>query len=112
MLSNAALAIAIENINGLPNANEELDEEKLIQRQNTYFAFILYSTFGLALVRFTGVSLFSFHPPFFNTDSAPVSVLLLQAQSVQMLPKKLSAIERAAFPYIHIPDIISHYVCY
>ncbi|KAJ7179148.1 glycosyltransferase family 2 protein [Mycena filopes] len=60
MLSNAALAIAIENINGLPSANEELDEEKLVQRQNDYFAVILYSTFALALVRFAGCLFYFF----------------------------------------------------
>ncbi|TFK75950.1 glycosyltransferase family 2 protein [Pluteus cervinus] len=55
MLSNAALAIAIENINGLPNENDPLaDEQKLAARQNSYFAFILYSTFGLSAVRFAG----------------------------------------------------------
>jgi len=51
MLTNAGLAIAIENINGISTAN---DEEVLQKRQNTYFAIILYSTFGLASVRFIG----------------------------------------------------------
>jgi len=54
MLSNAALAIAIENINGLPSTNPNADEADLRLKQNAYFAFILYSTFGLAAVRFTG----------------------------------------------------------
>jgi chitin synthase len=57
MLSNAGLAIAIENINGLTTvADAQLDENELRSKQNTYFAVILYSTFGLAAVRFTGVS--------------------------------------------------------
>jgi len=55
MLSNAGLAVAIENINGLPNENNPLqDEVLLVQKQNTYFGIILYSTFGLAAVRFSG----------------------------------------------------------
>lgn len=56
MLSNASLAIAIENLNGLPSANLAEDQKDLTNKQNTYFAFILYSTAGLASVRFTGVS--------------------------------------------------------
>ncbi|KAI0314805.1 glycosyltransferase family 2 protein [Amylostereum chailletii] len=54
MLSNAGLAVAIENINGLPSSDPDVDEADLREKQNAYFAFILYSTFGLALVRFTG----------------------------------------------------------
>jgi chitin synthase len=56
MLSNAGLAIAIENINGIATSNSET---VLRKRQNTYFAIILYSTFGLAAVRFIGVRFFS-----------------------------------------------------
>lgn len=56
ILSNAALAIAIENLNGLPNSKDpSQDEARLMQKQNTYFGIILYSTFGLAAVRFAGV---------------------------------------------------------
>lgn len=55
MLSNATLAIAIENLNGLPNQDRAQDEAHLMQKQNTYFGIILYSTFALAAVRFTGV---------------------------------------------------------
>ncbi|TCD70431.1 Chitin synthase, class 2 [Steccherinum ochraceum] len=54
MLTNAGLAVAIENISGLPSDNPEQDQATLHQRQNVYFTIILYSTFGLALVRFTG----------------------------------------------------------
>lgn len=57
MLTNAGLAVAIENINGLPSSNEEEDEAKLHARQNVYFKILLWSTFGLAAIRFTGVSL-------------------------------------------------------
>lgn len=59
MLSNAALAVAIENINGLQDdtTTEGIEEENesLRSKQNIYFAVILYSTFGLSLVRFIGV---------------------------------------------------------
>lgn len=55
MLTNAGLAIAIENINGITTSNSEA---VLRKRENTYFAVILYSTFGLALVRFIGVCFF------------------------------------------------------
>lgn len=61
MLSNATLAIAIENLNGLPNQDLAQDEAHLMQKQNTYFGIILYSTFGLAAVRFTGVCGVNFH---------------------------------------------------
>jgi len=54
MLSNAGLAIAIENINGLPSKDITQDNARLAQKQNFYFAVILYSTFGLAAVRFIG----------------------------------------------------------
>lgn len=59
MLSNAALAIAIENINGLPSNDVAADQKHQTAKQNAYFGVILYSTFGLAAVRFTGVSI---HP--------------------------------------------------
>jgi len=55
MLSNAVLAVAIQNINGVKNENDpEADEEALRSKQNFYFAVILYSTFGLSMVRFIG----------------------------------------------------------
>lgn len=59
MLSNAALAVAIETLDGLQSAEETLGQEQaqLSAKQNIYFSVILYSTFGLALVRFTGVGL-------------------------------------------------------
>ena len=56
MLSNAGLAIAIENINGLSTGNETTDENNLRAKQNVYFKVLLWSTFGLAAVRFAGVS--------------------------------------------------------
>ncbi|KAI0246968.1 chitin synthase [Lactifluus subvellereus] len=54
MLTNAALAIAIEHFNGLPSSNATVDEKVLRKTQNFYFAFILYSTFALSAVRFLG----------------------------------------------------------
>lgn len=56
VLSNAGLAVAIQNINGLPSSNAVVDDEKLEVREHDYFTFILYSTFGLSLIRFIGVS--------------------------------------------------------
>jgi chitin synthase len=57
MLSNAVLALSIENINGLANTNNpQADQAALQRKQNSYFAVILYSTFALAMVRFIGVS--------------------------------------------------------
>ena len=59
MLSNAVLAVFIQNINGLETASDaNADEEALRNKQNFYFAVILYSTFGLSMVRFIGVSFF------------------------------------------------------
>ncbi|KAF8076343.1 glycosyltransferase family 2 protein [Lyophyllum atratum] len=61
MLSNAALAIAIENLNGLPNNKDPLADERHLQaKQNFYFGVILYSTFGLAAVRFAGCLFYFF----------------------------------------------------
>jgi len=60
MLSNAGLAVAIENINGLPSNNASEDEADLRKKQNIYFAFILYSTFGLSAVRFVGCLFYFF----------------------------------------------------
>ncbi|EJF62799.1 glycosyltransferase family 2 protein [Dichomitus squalens LYAD-421 SS1] len=54
MLSNAALAVAIESLDGISTGSEQVDQAKLQHKQNTYFAFILYSTFGLSLVKFCG----------------------------------------------------------
>ena len=56
MLSNAGLAVSIENLNGLVSDNESVNDADLRKKQNIYFSVILYSTFGLALVRFVGVS--------------------------------------------------------
>ncbi|QRV76364.1 chitin synthase [Ceratobasidium sp. AG-Ba] len=49
MLSNAGLSILIENVNGLKTTAAEQKA-----KQNTYFTFILWSTFGLSMVRFIG----------------------------------------------------------
>jgi chitin synthase len=87
MLSNAGLAVAIENINGLSTGNETTDENDLRKKQSFYFAIILYSTFGLAAVRFTGVCRFHFNLSFFVSRNCPIQVLvvLLQAQHFPVL---------------------------
>lgn len=60
MLTNAALAVAIENINGVVSTTDgdKLKQEQLDLRakQNEYFKVILWSTFALTAVRFIGVS--------------------------------------------------------
>ena len=56
MLSNAALAVAIQNLNGIAIAGQPVDPKKLTLKQNIYFSVILYSTFALSLVKFIGVS--------------------------------------------------------
>jgi len=61
MLSNAGLAVAIENINGLTTSNNETaQEDDLRKKQNDYFAFILYATFALSAVRFMGCLFYFF----------------------------------------------------
>ncbi|KAJ7283693.1 glycosyltransferase family 2 protein [Mycena rebaudengoi] len=60
MLSNATLALSIENLNGLESNNQADNEAELMKKQNVYFAIILYSTFGLALVRFAGCLFYFF----------------------------------------------------
>ena len=59
MLTNAGSAVALENINGLTSAVDAVQDALELQtRQNMYFTIILYSTFGLAAVQFTGVDRF------------------------------------------------------
>lgn len=56
MLSNAGLAITIQSLNGTPSGDEAKDQKQLQAKQHVYFAILLWSTFGLAFVRFIGVS--------------------------------------------------------
>jgi chitin synthase len=90
MLTNAGLAVAIENINGLSTSATE-DAVELRKKQNFYFAFILYATFGLSAVRFLGVS--GLRSPSFPNLSLlhPVLVLLVQAQSFCLLQTVLKS---------------------
>ncbi|KAI6034169.1 glycosyltransferase family 2 protein [Pisolithus microcarpus 441] len=67
MLTNAGLAVTIENINGLETADNAVAEQnQLRDKQNIYFAVILYSTFGLAAVRFVGCLWYWFKRNFFR----------------------------------------------
>jgi len=67
MLTNAGLAVAIENINGLDTPSDAVqDAAELRTKQNIYFAVILYSTFGLAAVRFIGCLWYWFKRNFFR----------------------------------------------
>ncbi|KAF5346535.1 hypothetical protein D9756_010015 [Leucocoprinus leucothites] len=62
LFTNAVLVVAVENIGGWLNVDEDGIDEDVIrsweeqfgQKRNAYFAFILYATFGLAMVRFMG----------------------------------------------------------
>jgi len=53
MVTNAGLAIGIEAISGVSGTSTS-GQQELQSRQSTYFAIILYSTFGLSAVRFIG----------------------------------------------------------
>ncbi len=59
ILSNAVLAIGIGTVSGPTSSSTTTEETVLENKQHIYFAVILYSTFGLAAVRFIGVSKFS-----------------------------------------------------
>lgn len=64
MLTNGALAVGISNINGwldtdasdISKASIKDFDDHMSTKRNNYFAFLLYSTFALALIRFIGVS--------------------------------------------------------
>jgi chitin synthase len=102
MLTNAGLAVAIENINGLETGSVSEEEKQLQKKQNIYFAIILYSTFGLAAVRFVGVCCFRTSLRFVRTDTFPVCVLLLEAESLQMVPEKLISLLPFPLPLLYI----------
>ena len=104
MLTNAGLAVAIENIDGLEAGSVSEEEKQLHKKQNIYFTIILCSTFDLAAVRLVGVCCFSTS---FRTDTFRVRVLLLEAQSLQMVPEKL--ISLSPFPYTMLPRYPLHH---
>lgn len=86
MVTNAGLAFAIESGSGVSSTTSELQS-----RQSTYFAIILYSTFGLSLVRFIGVRFLSYQ---FNVGISLkklnlVCLLLHHPKPVSMLPQEL-----------------------
>ncbi|KZT13058.1 glycosyltransferase family 2 protein [Laetiporus sulphureus 93-53] len=66
MISNAALSVAVSNLNGLQSGNETYDDAALRKKQNIYFAVILYSTFGISLVRFIGCLYYFFRRNLFR----------------------------------------------
>jgi chitin synthase len=72
MLTNAGLAIAIEIINGLANSNALQKEQQLAVKRNIYLPIILYLSFALDAVRFTGVcdTLNIWYPLLSNYSSA------------------------------------------
>jgi hypothetical protein len=93
MLTNAALAVGIETANGFVNDNSSEALEEQLQglrlKQQTFFAIILWSTFGLAMVRFVGVLVFTLEISLVLIKK-PVFVLLHQPQSLPLLSKKLN----------------------
>lgn len=92
MLTNAALAIIIENISGT-ETNAEQVETELRARQNAYFTFILWATFGLSAVRFLGVrpcvTILRRRRIQCSHGFRVVLVVLLQAQHLQVIPQEL-----------------------
>ena len=86
MVTNAGLAIAIESASGVSSSTSEVQS-----RQSTYFAIILYSTFGLSAVRFIGVCFLSSIQSWHITKKKInlVCLLLYQPKLVSMLPQKL-----------------------
>ncbi|EST08235.2 Chitin synthase N-terminal [Kalmanozyma brasiliensis GHG001] len=55
LLSNGALTVAIENVNGLNTGQTSAEiEREQSNKQSTYFKFILWATFGLSAFRFVG----------------------------------------------------------
>ena len=86
MLTNAGLAIAIESIGG-SSGSSTTNQQELQSRQSTYFAIILYSTFGLSAVRFIGVCFLQFNVGIVTkTKFTLVCLLLHQPKLVSMLP--------------------------
>lgn len=93
MLSNAILAVGIQNSNGL-DTNQTTEEAALRSKQNHYFAFILYSTFALSMIRFIGVSfsLVNLLRPGWKTERIfSVLVLLAEEELIPMVQEELSA---------------------
>jgi chitin synthase len=82
MLTNAALAVSIENADGFVddtnNTALEQQQVNLRKKQQFFFAVILWSTFGLSLVRFLGVNDFILTLPLFILTKNSVLVLLHQ----------------------------------
>ncbi|KAF8583565.1 glycosyltransferase family 2 protein [Ramaria rubella] len=67
MLSNGALALAIQNLAGIPDDDDlEANQTLLVSRQNKYFEVILWSTFALAGVRFIGCLYYFFNRNLFR----------------------------------------------
>lgn len=68
MLSNATIAVLIENINGprKPGVSDEQIDMELRTKQEIYFKIILWSTFGLSFVRFLGCLFYFFRRNIFR----------------------------------------------
>jgi len=53
-ITNAALVVAIENVNGLQDSSAAAEAAEQQNKQSTYFKIILWATAGLSAVRFLG----------------------------------------------------------
>ena len=69
MLSNAVLAVTMENIDGIEMANLGTDDADKHTKQNFRIAIVLYLMFALALIQFAGVSCFT--TPSILTEADP-----------------------------------------
>lgn len=84
MLSNAALVVAIQNINGWLNLDDPnltvaaVNQFELETRNKTdfYFEVVLYAAFGLTLVKFIGVRVCHFPVSPVGADVSSVFYLL------------------------------------
>jgi chitin synthase len=99
LLTNGLLALAIGNIGGFMNFNDpKITAEKIREftiagndRRNAYFAFLLYATFLLSMIRFMGVSApLSCVGCAVLTRSSAVPVLLGKALHLRFVPQELS----------------------
>lgn len=119
MFSNAALAIAIQNLDGMDRTKDLVAQcvrtvtiqtetwqdcvtyaisqsgSDLKSKQSAYFQFILWSTFGLSMIRFLGVSALLSELVsgcWLIRGELEVSLVFLESQSVPLLQTKLDAL--------------------
>ena len=103
MLTNAGLAVVIENINSLTSVVDAVqDASELQTKQNMYFTVILYSTFRLAAVQFTGVGHFFLRRFVMHWQDELVFVVLVQMQLLQVLQGELEDWNPPLYRYVFL----------